>query len=387
MRMIAAMIATGIAMTSFGAQAQTARNDSQEPAKPRAGLETLQATVGAPRQKQQVRAQVQARVAAPVTASPLAAWADSTRVGGTSFVDFTRIDQTSHGKQANVSGTGLDVKRFYLSIGHSFNGIWSADLTTDFNYGSVTGETRLFVKKAYLQAAFSKLATLRAGSANLPWISFVEDWYGYRFVEHTLIDRLHFGTSADWGLDLLGDNGFVNYQVSMVGGGGYKHPSRSNSLDFAGRAGIQPIDGLVLALGGYSGDRGKDRQTAPALHDAHRYDAMVAYRANGLRLGVKYFHASNWNTVTSLRADAAGGYSLWGSYDFGPAAVFARYDHARPSKDSDPSLTDTYYNTGVAFPLTRGLRLALAYKDERLVDNAAVNLKTREIGVWGEVKF
>lgn len=380
-KMLAAAIAAGLTLASLGAQAQTASDDSAELAQLRAQLATLQTKVDDLEQKQQAQAQAQP---AP---SPLAAWADSTKVGGTMFVDFTNLDQTSNGKKTDASGTGLDVKRFYLSIDHTFNDVWSADLTTDFNYTSATGETQVFVKKAYLQGAFSKLATLRVGSANMAWIPFVEDWYGYRYVENTLTDRLKLGNSADWGLHLLGDNGIFNYQVSAVNGGGYKNPTRSNSVDFEGRVGLQPVKGLMFAVGAYDGDLGKDTQSKPTLHSARRYDAMAAWNRDNLRLGAEWFKADNWKNVATPATDSASGWSLWGSYDFAPMSVFARYDRVDMSKQLDPSLKDTYWNAGVAFPLTKGVRVAVAYKDERLRDDTTTNVHSREIGAWGEVKF
>jgi len=327
--------------------------------------------------------QQQAKPAQPASGT----WADSTKVGGTAFIDFTHLDQTKNGNKTDTSGTGLDVKRFYLTVDHAFNDIWSANLTTDFNYSSVDGETQLFVKKAYLQGKFNPLATVRAGSANMAWIPFVEDWYGYRFVENTLVDRAKFGSSADWGVHLLGDNGLFNYQASIVNGGGYKNPTRSNSVDFEGRVGFQPIKSVMIGVGGYSGDLGKDTHGTPALHDAHRYDAMAAYHAGGFRLGGEYFRATNWNNVLTPATDSADGWSLWSSYDFGPASVFGRYDRVKPSKDLDPSLKDTYYNLGVAFPVTDGVRVAVAYKNERLKNDSTTDTRTRELGAWGEVKF
>jgi hypothetical protein len=382
--MLAATIATALTLASLGARAQTA-DASQELAQLRAQLATLQTKVSALERKQQAQAQVQAQT--PATSSPLAAWADNTQVGGTMFVDMTHLDQSSHGKQTDASGTGLDVKRFYLSVDHKFDDVWSANLTTDFNYVANDGETQLFVKKAYLQGAFSRLATLRVGSANMPWIPFVEDWYGYRFVENTLIDRLKFGNSADWGAHLLGDNGVFNSQVSAINGGGYKNPSRSGHVDFAARAGVQPVKGSMFAVGGYDGDLGQDTQSVSALHRARRVDAMAAWNRNGLRLGAEWFRADNWKNVITPLADSADGWSAWGSYDFARASVFARYDRVNPSTRLDPSLEDTYWNAGVAFPVTKGVRVAIAYKDERLRNHTSVDLKTREIGAWGEVKF
>ena len=388
-KMLAAAVAAGLTLASLGAQAQTAGDDSTDLAQLRAQLATLQSKVTELEQKQQAQAQVQAQAQAQAPAAPdtLAAWADNTKVSGTMFVDFTNIDQTSNGSKTDTSGTGLDVKRFYLSIDHQFNDIWSANLTTDFNYTSVTGETQLFVKKAYLQGAFSKLATLRVGSANMAWIPFVEDWYGYRFVENTLVDREKLGNSADWGLHLLGDNGLFNYQVSAVNGGGYKNPSRSDHVDFEGRVGLQPVKGLMFAVGAYDGDLGKDTQTVSTLHSARRYDAMAAWNRDGLRLGAEWFKADNWKNVTTPASDSASGWSVWGSYDFTSASLFARYDQAKLSKDIDPSLKDTYWNAGVAFPVTKGVKVAVAYKDERLRNDTTTDVHTREIGAWGEVKF
>ena len=402
---LALAITVGLGWAGFSAAAAAATTPSAAPpaatapattaaelAQLKAQLAALQAKVAELEQRTDAQSDInigtqQNLQALQSPAKPADADAASTKVGGNAFIDFTHIDQTRGGSKTAASGNGLDVKRFYLSIDHTFNDIWSANLTTDFNYVSADGETQLFVKKAYLQGTFDKLATLRVGSAGMPWIGFVEDWYGYRFVEPTLVDRNKFGNSADWGLHLLGDNGVFDYQASVVNGAGYKNPTRSNAVDVEARAGFQPFKGMVVAVGGYRGDLGKDTATAPALRDAHRYDAMLAYNANGLRLGAEYFKATNWNNVATPLADAANGASVWGSYDFGAAALFARYDRLKPSRDLDPGLTDTYWNLGVAFPLIQGVRVAVAYKYELLNNGSGADLKTRELGAWGELKF
>jgi hypothetical protein len=391
--MFTVAIATGLTVSSFGAMAQSTSTDAQQLADLKAQLAALQAKVEALQERTDaqsgihVSTQQNIEALQQVPTKSASSWADNTTVGGTMFVDFSNIDQASNGSKTDAAGTGLDVKRFYLSIDHQFNDVWSADLTTDFNYVSNDGETNLFVKKAYVQGAFSKLATLRSGSAGTPWIPFVEDFYGYRFVENTLVDRMKFGNSADWGLHLLGDSGTFDYQVSMVNGGGYKHPNRSDSVDFEARVGFTPIKGFAVAIGGYTGHLGEDTTTSPALHDARRYDAMVAWNANGLRLGAEWFRANDWNNVATPFSDAADGYSLWGSYDFSAASVFARYDRVEPSKHLDPDLEDTYYNFGVAFPITTGIRVAVAYKNERLRNGTSGDVESREVGAWGEVKW
>ncbi|MGH8253439.1 MAG: porin, partial [Steroidobacteraceae bacterium] len=115
---------------------------------------------------------------------------ENTTIGGKAFIDLTSLDAKAADVKTGASGVGLDVKRFYLVANHTFDNVWSANLTTDFNYVSntqkvttdangvvtqtgYTGETQLFIKKAYLQAKISDAFFVRAGSADLAWIPFV----------------------------------------------------------------------------------------------------------------------------------------------------------------------------------------------------------------------
>lgn len=314
----------------------------------------------------------------------------STTLSGTLFADWTYLNQQQNGTDTGVTGYGIDVKRFYLVVDHGFDDIWSANLTTDFNYAKSSGATRLFVKKAFVQAKFDRTATFRLGSADMPWIPFDDSIYGYRFVENTLIDRLHFGNSADWGVHFFGCNDWSSYAVSLVNGGGYRNPTRTKTMDWEGRVALYPADGLVIAVGGYTGDLGQNTAATPALHSAARQDILIAYKTSVLTLGMEYFRASNFMpaAITTNATDSASGYSLFGSVQVAAngTALFARYDRADPSKDLDPSKQDKYYNIGIAFPASRNITWALAYKYETLADSVT-SLATREIGVWAQVMF
>ena len=358
---------------------------------------------------QQQQAQTQAHVQTQPVNTPSASdnsrltalekTVDNTTVGGKMYFDFTHIDQT-HSKtgKTNASGTGIDVKRFYLSVTHKFDDIWSANLTTDFNYVSNDGETNLFVKKAYVQGKFNQAAILRMGSADMPWIPFVENYYGYRYVEPTLTDRLKYANSADWGVNLSGDLGHnksLNYSVSAVNGNGYKNPSRSNSVDVEGRVGFIPVKGMVVALGGYTGDRGQGLQNVNTIHTAQRFDVLVAYAGPRFRVGGEYFRARNWGNVLTPLADQADGYSFWGSVNLSDRFnLFTRYDHTNLSKDINPSAKDVYYNAGLQYEVTKGFQLALVYKHEKgdvssttSLPLPLANVKTNEVGVFGQMAF
>jgi len=330
-------------------------------------------------------------VAACAGTSTVALADESTTVGGKSYIDFTsKTAKDATGAKKDDSGLGFDVKRFYVGINHIFDDMYSANVTTDFTYDSSVGKTQVFVKKAYLQSKFSDAAVLRLGSADMPWIPYVEGLYGYRYLENTLIDRLKFGNSADWGAHLGGklSDGMVNYALSAVNGNGYGNPTRSKSLDFEGRVGVKPAKGLDLAVGFYKGKRGKDTYTAVAsstpINSASRTNFVAAYSYDIVKVGVEYFSAKNW-AVTST--DKATGYSVWGAVKPSDTMViFARYDTDKPNKDTASDKKGTYYNVGVSFQARKNIDLAVAYKNNK--DHSSTgDAKTSEIGVWSQVKF
>lgn len=334
---------------------------------------------------------------------------ENTTIGGKAYIDLTDLDQKAAGTKTGASGFGLDVKRFYLVANHTFDNIWSANLTTDFNYVSNTqkvttdangvvtqtgfsGETQLFIKKAYLQAKLSDAFWVRAGSADLGWVPFVEDTYGYRYVEQELIDRTKFGTSADWGVHIGGKvaDGKVGYALSVIEGNGYKNPTRSKSLDFEGRVSFMPVKGLTAAVGFYSGKLGKDVENTatPVVHTASRYNAMLAYANDQFRVGAEYFTADNWTAVTSPSKDSADGLSAWAAVNFTKqVSGFLRYDNEKPNKDTAPTKKDEYFNVGVSTKPRKGVDLAIVYKHDE-VKNAGVKASEYdEFGIWTQVAF
>ncbi|MBP1472832.1 hypothetical protein J7I44_00860 [Frateuria sp. MAH-13] len=413
-KMLVVAIAASLGLAGAGVHAAPAPQDAQSPARSaeveqlKAQLAALQAKMDELEQRtdaqsdinvstgQNIEALQKSQAAAPSLDKALA----DTTFSGKMYFDFSNIDQkNSDTGKTDASGTGLGVKRFYLGVDHKFNDVWSANLTTDFNYVSSDGETNLFVKKAYVQGKFDPAAVLRIGSADMPWIPFVESYYGFRYVENTLTDRLKYANSADWGLHLFGDLGaskVANYAVSVVNGGGYKNPGRSKGVDIEGRVGFVPFEGMIVAVGGYSGHLGKETESIDAPQTAQRGDLMVAYADKKVRVGAEYFTAKNWgNLVLSPVEDKADGYSLWGSVALtDEVALFARYDNAKLSKDLDDGARDVYYNLGLQYQVTKGFKLAAVWKHEKAERSVTTpvpphvqNVKTNEIGVFGEVAF
>ena len=369
-------------IAALQAQVQQLQNDSQ----------ALQAQSDAQSEVNITQAQaLEGAQKTQTSVDKLAKLVNDNKIGGRMFFDLTNIDKTSNGKDTAASGTGLDVKRFYLTVDHKFNDIWSANLTTDFQYSSAIGNTELFVKKAYVQGSFDPAFNLRVGAADMPWIPYVEKFYGMRYVENTLTDRLKYGNSSDWGLHGFGNLGNnFNYAVSVVSGAGYKNPTRSKGMDVEGRVAYTPNENFVVAVGGYSGKLGKETDIQSAENTYTRANAMVAYADSNFRVGGEYFQAKNLNNVLTVATDKTSGWSVWGSVRVtdGGINVFGRYDDTDVSKTLDPTLSDKYWNVGVEFPVMKNLKLSTVYNYTHLANASdKKNDKTKEFGVWGDLSF
>jgi len=249
----------------------------------------------------------------------------------------------------------------------------------------------VMVKKLYLEAKLSDALVFHAGAYTSPWAPFVEGLYGYRYIEKTTLDRLGFAQTADWGLNAtgkLGPDGMVGYSFSIVDGGGYKNPTRTHSPDYEGRVSVNPVKWLTVGGGFYAGHLGQVTATNKDFptHTALRWNGVVAANISGVRAGVEFYTAKNYKTVNNLAAsvygtssivgasaavtpvsDKADGESAFVSYNFNSDySVFARYDHAKLSKDVAPDLKDDYFNIGVAYKPLKTIDLALVYKNERV---------------------
>jgi hypothetical protein len=346
-----------------------------------------------------------------------------TTVGGLAFFDVSHIslqNEDSKGVKSDAppTGTGFDVKRFYLIVDHKFNDIWSANLTTDAQFSTAStatvttptgtttaitnqnssgGVTEVMIKKLYLQAKFDPGFIVRAGSADMPWDPYVESLYGYRYVEKTLTDRLGFSNTTDWGANAggaFGEHELISYSASVVNGGGYKNPTRTKDVDFEGRVAVKPVEWLSAGVGFYDGHLGQinaSNETFPS-NTATRLDATVGVVYSGLRVGGEYFSAKNYKTVKDIKgaafgtsavvttsgsqpvSDKAEGFASWASYAFAEQwSVFGRYDNVKLSKDVAPNLKDTYFNVGVAYKPARQLDFALVYKNEK-VENGSTTV-------------
>lgn len=316
-------------------------------------------------------------------------WAGQTKISGRMYFNFSNINQSASGQKTTGSGTGFDVKRLYIGIDHKFNNVFSFNVTTDISnvvgstsnydyatttsFGSPVGRG-LYIKKAYLEAKLDPALIIRAGAADMPWVPYDENIYGYRHIENTIIDG-PFGTSADWGVHVLGNLGkHLDYQVSMVNGAGYRNVKVSKNVDFEGRIGAN-YNGFFAAVGGYIGKRGLPIEGAQIYHVARRLDGMAGFKNDLFTLGAEYFYAKDWNNVNTLAEDSAKGYTLFGNVNITKKwSVFGEHQWVQPNAWTNAALHQNYFNVGIQYEPIKIVDLALVYKRDAVQNgNFATN--------------
>jgi len=333
------------------------------------------------------------------------AWAADTKISGRIYMNASSISQHTAGGPNTNTGTGLNIKRVYLGFDHKFSDMFAMNVTTDIS--NVVGRTAtdnqftaanstnqvgkgFYVKKAYLEAKIDPALWVRVGAADLPWVPFMENQYGYRHIENVLIDRTGYGTSADWGIHVGGDlmDKHISYQVSAIDGAGYRNVKVTKSVDFEGRVSAQ-YNGFWGAVGGYVGKRGNALQTLAGpntFHTAKRFDAALGYKKGPINIGGEYFYAKNWNSVAvapgsvNYAQDAARGWQVFGNYNINPTwSLFSKYEWEQPNRIAVPSLKDHYFNVGLQWEPVKIVDLALVYKRET-VSNGALSTSNGVIG-------
>ncbi len=242
---------------------------------------------------------------------------------------------------------------------------------------------------------------MKVGANDLPWVPYAENIYGNRYVEKTLIDRMSFGTSADWGLHLGGTYGVasdpfvVSYAVSAINGNGYKNPSRTKSMDLEGRLSAVVYGQYNFAIGGYTGKLGQSLTGVATPQKASRFDALAAWVGDQGRVGVEYFSANDYSgaLVKATTPDKADGYSVFGVYRLNHYwSVFGRADDVKPSKLLSPTKKDKYYNGGVTYSAFKNIDFSLTLKHEEVTASTgtpivAHNTTNDEVGVFAQFRY
>jgi len=301
-----------------------------------------------------------------------------TRLSMLSFLNVSNRDTTR--LPAERSHLEPDLQRLYLQLDHRLDERWTARVLTDVNWLRHESPTDLWVKNAYLQYSARPELVLRLGSAALPWAGFANQWSGYRFVDRELLTGSQVAGSADWGAHASGRHGQLEWAVSAVTGAGFKRPRTTSRADFEGRLAWLPTEHTVLAVGGYEGNRSRDRGDPMA----RRWNVLVAHRHRLGRIGAQKVYARNWQLHASGRPVIASGWSVWGALNTSEnTSVFLRRDRMERRLGGTGQGRELLSQLGLEWTVSSQLRLALAVK-RRSSDVGPRSHGANEVGLWSE---
>ena len=147
---------------------------------------------------------------------------------------------------------------------------------------------------------FGKNSWLRLGQADLPFVPYEEDIWGYRVQGTVFSDRSGYLTSTDLGVALGGrfGSGYGSWQASVVNGEGWKRSEVGKHKDAHARLTINPLAGLggeaanIFVTGFRAEGRYDDVAAGPTLRA--RTILMAGYKSAGkLTLAGEYLMASD----------------------------------------------------------------------------------------------
>jgi len=337
------------------------------------------------------------------------------KFGGKLFVDAVNARSKTN-DVTQKSTNSVDLTRAYLTARYYINDTWKVRVTTDVHAedpNTLGKNNNIFLKYAYIQGDLLPAASLRIGVIHTPWIDHEEELWGHRYISTVLIDGFGMESSADAGVGIVGKvlDGMLNYQFGGFNGGGYTKISPSKSVDFSGRIGSEPIEGLTLDFEARNGYRGTKKfsggvSTKPAAKQT-MYQGMITYGiGHDYRIGANYVR-DNDKASKGVQNRA---YDIWGygkiiDTPFGKLGAVGRYDYDRVRPYNNAALllggnneTIQRYLIGLELVPAKGLAFSFVYDYKKTKNKitgantaaAAVGtdeIKNQTVGLFSRLKF
>ncbi|MFQ5518865.1 MAG: hypothetical protein ACE5E3_02565, partial [Mariprofundus sp.] len=241
---------------------------------------------------------------------------------------FQKVDdRVTSGVSSKSKTTGLNVDRAYFTARYYFDKNWMMRFTVDVGHESgLKKKQNVYLKYAYAEGKLvGKQVVLRVGQSHTPWIDYEQGKWKHRYVAKVMSDTYKFDTSADLGLGLKGKlaDGLLDYFVTATNGTGYAggNPSTGlNGIDFSGRVGLHPIEGLDIDFqfaDGYKATKTHIANVKTAGVKSTLIQGMVSYGTDVFRVGGNYIY--NKDKARSATASTAHGGNA--SSNFKTAAI------------------------------------------------------------------
>ena len=333
-------------------------------------IEILEQTV------QELRAQVQSQNSpeegSSVVPIPLAAQAvvpspaqDSPKsdpgikISGLAFGDFFWI--AANHDESLKDDNGFWFRRLYLTFDKAMTERLDMRLRFEMNSaGDFTSDNKLepFAKDAWVRWKFTDQHQIHLGLSPTPTMNVVDEIWGYRLLEKSLLDLQRIGATRDLGVAFRGSVGSgqkVRYHF-MFGNGSSTRGETDRGKGTLASLGYYPNDSLVLEF--YS-----DYDQRPEQADRNTYHAFLAYKKDWGRLGIQYAHQKRKGD-SKVDLDLL---SFFGIVNVSPkVALIGRYDRMfDPNPEGtkipyipfDPTAKFHFFLTGIDWKVTEEFSL------------------------------
>ncbi len=241
------------------------------------------------------------------------------KISGLAFGDFFWI--AANHNESLKDNNGFWFRRLYLTFDKAMTERLDMRLRFEMNSaGDFTSDNRLepFAKDAWVRWKFTDQHQTHLGLSPTPTMSVVDEIWGYRFLEKSVLDLQRIGATRDLGVAFRGSVGTgqkVRYHF-MFGNGSSTRGEIDRGKGTLASLGYYPNDSLVLEF--YS-----DYDNRPQQADRNTYSAFLAYKRDWGRLGFQYAHQKRKGT-SKVDLDL---FSFFGVVNVTPKLTFiGRYD-------------------------------------------------------------
>jgi len=241
------------------------------------------------------------------------------KISGLAFGDFFWI--AANHNESLKDNNGFWFRRLYLTFDKAMTEQLDMRLRFEMNSaGDFTSDNRLepFAKDAWVRWKFTDQHQTYLGLSPTPTMNVVDEIWGYRFLEKSVLDLQRIGATRDLGVAFRGSVGTgqkVRYHF-MFGNGSSTRGEIDRGKGTLASLGYYPNDSLVLEF--YS-----DYDNRPQQADRNTYSAFLAYKRDWGRLGFQYAHQKRKGT-SKVDLDL---FSFFGVVNVTPKLTFiGRYD-------------------------------------------------------------
>lgn len=350
-----------------------------------------------------------------------AVFAADVKVSGKIYANYI-YDLTDLGKGKGFNRVNMDKACFTLKsdIADRAQAVFNADVyqnsrAVSFKAGDGSEVTvpsyyngwSIRLKKAYVDLKLIPNTIISFGMIETPWISHVEDAWGYDFVRKTLAYTEDLFSSKDLGIGLAVKlpGGYGEGVIQVLNGTGYSKSEDNKYKDIIPRITITPLPsdkilkGLALSGYYYLGKRSEgDRDDLTR----NRLGALLSFSYDFLSIGGEFDMSTDQKLKDSNVEDVNGsGFSAFGEVKLNKIAplkdlaIFGRFDSWDPNTDKEND-AHTALIAGLCYTVANNVRAAIdmqqtTYETDLykmgIVKKETTDKTARQILCQVEVKF